>query len=711
MTANASTHTPDQHPAPRIRLVATDLDGTLLGNPQSALRFIEVWQQLPGAGRPLLCFATGRTVEDVHALVRNGRAPEPDVVIGSMGTELWLRERPELSQAFVDTLRASRWSRDVVDEIVRALPGVRVQPDTFQGPHKSSWFLDGAPAALLDELSRTLAERGVEALVVYSQGHFLDVLPKPAGKAGALTWVCERLQIGLDDVLVAGDSGNDASMFLLDGVRGIVVENAAPELLATVVGRPVFRSSGVHAEGLIQGLAHYGIIESVPPYVDGMPATYLPAGVRRLTDDDAFTSLSAGDRELIAVGYEKAIAALRRNVTPLGFTAASIADNPPSGTDANYHAVWARDGALTVIGSLGVKDPDIALCRRETLSTLLRYTTPNGQVPACVRIGDRQPDYSGVGDICAIDAPLWLVIACDNYLAATGDEELLRRHRGTLRSCMRWLEAHDANRDALLEVPEASDWTDQFGRSYHVLYDEVLWCRANVCYGRICERLGDDAEAAAHHQRSQEIKNAILRSFWPSLTRDAGTRGPSFAEMQFSLGDARYLLAEITPFGFNWRCDVLGNVLALLMNVIDVGRARRAFAFMWGVGVNVPWPVANLYPVVHAGAPDWRPYYAVNLLNLPHHYHNGGIWPFIGGMWVRFIHRIGRHDVASSELVRLARLCREGVRDEWEFTEWAHGTTGRPMGKAYQAWSAAAYLRACEELQRAPAHGADAAGD
>jgi len=114
--------------------------------------------------------------------------------------------------------------------------------------------------------------------------------------------------------------------------------------------------------------------------------------------------------------------------------------------------------------------------------------------------------------------------------------------------------------------------------------------------------------------------------------------------------------------------------------------------------VNNPFPVANLYPAVQSGDPDWRPYYTVNLLNLPHHYHNGGIWPFIGGLWVRFIHRLGLHDIASHELVKLAHVNRLGRAQEWEFNEWVHGTTGRPMGKAYQAWSAAAYIRACQEL-------------
>jgi hypothetical protein len=45
---------------------------------------------------------------------------------------------------------------------------------------------------------------------------------------------------------------------------------------------------------------------------------------------------------------------------------------------------------------------------------------------------------------------------------------------------------------------------------------------------------------------------------------------------------------------FNWRCDVFGNVLAFLTNVIDIERARTAFRFRWGVGVNQSYPVANL---------------------------------------------------------------------------------------------------------------------
>ena len=55
---------------------------------------------------------------------------------------------------------------------------------------------------------------------------------------------------------------------------------------------------------------------------------------------------------------------------------------------------------------------------------------------------------------------------------------------------------------------------------------------------------------------------------------------------------------------------------------------------------------------------------------------------------------MGDHAEEEKALTSLAELCRDGMEEEWEFNEWAHGKTGRPMGKAYQAWSAASYIAA-----------------
>jgi glycogen debranching enzyme len=493
------------------------------------------------------------------------------------------------------------------------------------------------------------------------------------------------------------------------GVRGIIPENALPELLEATLHLPVYTSSEIVADGVLDGLRHYGVIHERPAVADTTTAPErMEPKFRMLFTGTQLGLLNEDEKALLRIAYEKAVDAIRRNITPLGYSACSLVDNSVRGTDANYRSVWARDGAITVLGVLDLEDAEILGAAKRTLETLLNAISPSGQVPSNVRIQDGEPDFSGVGNIASIDSGLWLIIAVYHYYLATKDDAFLREHIEHLQRAMNWLSAHDSNNDGLLEIPEAGDWTDLFGRSYNVLYDEVLWFRTNVCYGRILEFMGQFERAADYLRWSQKIRSRILEVFWPTTKPATETpRQNRFAESQAGLGDAQYLLAEITPFAFNWRCDVYANILAFLMNVLDVDRARTAFRFMWGVGVNQPWPVANLYPVVQAGDPDWRAYYTVNLLNLPHHYHNGGIWPFVGGMWVRFIHRLGFHEVACRELVRLAQFNQLGRDHEWEFNEWAHGQTGRPMGKAYQAWSAASFLRACQEVEADPKSLAD----
>src|SRR5258706_15404154 len=79
MTTNA--------PIAPVRLLSTDLDGTLLGNPEASQRFKAAWIGLSPELRPLLIYNSGRLVDDLRRFVDDGTLPAADYYIGGGGPQ------------------------------------------------------------------------------------------------------------------------------------------------------------------------------------------------------------------------------------------------------------------------------------------------------------------------------------------------------------------------------------------------------------------------------------------------------------------------------------------------------------------------------------------------------------------------------------------------------------------------------------------------
>jgi sucrose-6F-phosphate phosphohydrolase len=244
-----------------VRLFASDLDGTLIDDAGGGRRFAAAWRAIPSGRRPRLAYATGRLLGDAAAAVREAGLPPADFVIGGVGTEA--RDRDGPLPGFVERF-AEGWDRGQVETIVSAVPGIARQAAAYQHAHKSSWHLHDAAPATIAGLERRLAGSGLQVEIVYSSNRDLDILPKAGTKGAALAWLAGRLDIGVDGIVVAGDTGNDLSMFRLPGVRGILPANALPELVAATESLPVYRSGRPAADGIVDGLAYYGVVQCGP---------------------------------------------------------------------------------------------------------------------------------------------------------------------------------------------------------------------------------------------------------------------------------------------------------------------------------------------------------------------------------------------------------------------------------------------------------------
>ena len=278
-------------------VLATDLDGTFIPlegcqqNQEDLLKLARLLEQQ----EVRLVFVTGRHLESVLDAIREHRLPQPEWIICDVGTTIYRRDGDGRYQPLPAY-------RDHLAEIVRMLPvdqlqqhletigGLRRQEAEKQGLFKLSFYSE---AAAVESVVRQVEQRLQQLRAPYSvissidpftDDGLVDLLPRQTSKAYALQWWCEHLGLRADQVVFAGDSGNDLAAFLA-GYRVIVVGNAARSICHNVLTEHrkrawrnrIYFARGRATSGVLEGCRWFELLPAVTETAAGPPGVSLGA--------------------------------------------------------------------------------------------------------------------------------------------------------------------------------------------------------------------------------------------------------------------------------------------------------------------------------------------------------------------------------------------------------------------------------------------------
>ena len=241
------------------RLIITDLDNTLTGDDAALGEFSELLRSQGdhvGFG-----IATGRRLDDAHRMIEQLGLPAPDLLSTSVGTELHYGEdlTPDLSW---QRQIAFQWKPDEVRKVLADVEGLFPQSDKEQSKFKISYKIDPEIAPKLGKIKRILREAGLRVKAVLSLEIYLDIIPVRGGDELAIRHLLYKWGFSPEQVLVAGDSGNDEGM-LKGGTLGVVVGNYSSELEKLRKLPRIYFAEGMHARGIIEGVNYYKFLDHI----------------------------------------------------------------------------------------------------------------------------------------------------------------------------------------------------------------------------------------------------------------------------------------------------------------------------------------------------------------------------------------------------------------------------------------------------------------
>ncbi len=268
---------------PRL-LLCTDMDRTVIPNGHQVEHphARETFSRLCSLPQVCLVYVTGRDLMLTKQAIDHYRLPMPAYAITDVGTKIY--EQTEGSW-----LELSSWREEIavdwagkehgqLEAVLADLDDLTLQEVDKQQEFKLSYYvaLEVDHQPLLARIDNRLQGMGVNASLIWSIDEpneigLLDILPRHATKMHGIEFLADHLGYRREEILFAGDSGNDLPV-MGSAIRSILVANAdcatktAAEQLARdnnvadtlyLAESDSFALGGNYAAGVLQGVVHF----------------------------------------------------------------------------------------------------------------------------------------------------------------------------------------------------------------------------------------------------------------------------------------------------------------------------------------------------------------------------------------------------------------------------------------------------------------------
>jgi hypothetical protein len=344
-----------------------------------------------------------------------------------------------------------------------------------------------------------------------------------------------------------------------------------------------------------------------------------------------------------------------------------------------YPEPYTRDLMFSILGIAVSENKKLLESIRKVLETLAKNQTEHGHIPSLVHDNEDR----GSSDT----TPLFLM-ATGIFRKVTGEKDFLSE---AVEKALTWMDYQSPSDRNMIAQQPTSDWRDeQWVTGYGLFVNTIVYSylrllgkndKADRMYNEMSRFTITGGRKHGHVHEGLVVKHKPYYAFWSYKIHSSE------------------------------RFDLLGNSFAILSGIASPTRAAEMISWIeeecqnmrknGDLAVDLP---PNFFPYIKPEDPDWYPRYAI--YNKPGEYHNGGIWPFVCGVYVAALVAAKKYGMAREKLIALTRLIKNSNDSKlgFGFNEWIKAQDGKPMGQDWQTWSAALYLYAakCVEEKHTP---------